>query len=274
MADLFFFLSFCLYLISWIGFIFYFKTLKKEALKYAQLVLLVGFCFHTLFWILKIYQIFTTSLLSFKLLLNFLSWELVFIYFLFTISPIKIYTSGFFLLPLVLIFFLLSLFFPQEVFSPFRPHFKSFWFPLHALTGLISHGFLLFGATTSLMYILQEREIKKKHLGLFFKKLPPLEYLDRVNEKCLYLGFIFLSFAMISGAIWSELAFGNYWRWSPKEIITLILWLIYAVLIHQRILIGWRGKKAAYMFLLGFSIWLISFFVINLFSKGFHTYGS
>jgi len=274
MADLFFFLSFCIYLISWIGFIFYFKTLKKEALKYAQLVLLIGFCFHTFFWILKIYQIFTTSLLSFKHLLNFLSWELVFIYFLFTISPIKIYTTGFFLLPLVLIFFLLSFFFPQEVFSPFSPHFKSFWFPLHALTGLLSHGFLLFGVVTSLMYILQEREIKKKHLGIFFKKLPPLEYLDRVNEKCLYLGFIFLSFAMISGAIWSELAFGNYWRWSPKEVITLILWLIYAVLIHQRILIGWRGKKASYMFLLGFSIWLISFFVINLFSKGFHTYGS
>jgi len=124
------------------------------------------------------------------------------------------------------------------------------------------------------MYILQEREIKKKHLGLFFRKLPPLEYLDKVTEKCLYLGFIFLSLAMISGAIWSEIAFGNYWRWSPKEVITLILWLIYAVLIHQRVLIGWRGKKASYMFLLGFSIWLISFFVINLFSKGFHTYGS
>ncbi|AEH22361.1 cytochrome c assembly protein [Thermodesulfobacterium geofontis OPF15] len=274
MTDLFFFLSFFVYLISFIGFGFYFKSLKKEALKYAQLVLLVGFIFHTLFWVFKIFQIFTTSLLSFKYLFNFLSWELVLIYFLFTILPIKIYATGFFLLPIVLILLLLSYFFPQEIFSPFSPHFKSLWFPLHAFTGLFSHGFLLFGTVTSLMYILQEREIKKKHLGLFFRKLPPLEYLDKVTEKCLYLGFIFLSLAMISGAIWSEIAFGNYWRWSPKEVITLILWLIYAVLIHQRVLIGWRGKKASYMFLLGFSIWLISFFVINLFSKGFHTYGS
>jgi cytochrome c-type biogenesis protein CcsB len=274
MADLFFFLSFCIYLISLVGFGFYFKSLKKEALRYAQLVLLLGFFFHTSFWIIKIYQIFTTTLLSFKDLLNFLSWELVFIYFLFTLSPLKIYTTGFFLLPLVLILFIISFLFPQEILSPFSSHFKSLWFPLHAFTGLLSHGFLLFGVVTSLMYILQEREIKKKHLGLFFKKLPPLEYLDRVNEKCLYLGFFLLSLAMISGAIWSEMAFGNYWRWSPKEVITLILWLIYAVLIHQRILIGWRGKKASYMFLLGFSIWLISFFVINLFSKGFHTYGS
>lgn len=273
MADFFSFLSLCMYLISWIGFGFYFKSLRKEALKYAQLVLLVGFFFHTLFWAIKIYQILTTSFLSFKYLLNFISWELILIYFLFTISPIKIYTTGFFLLPLVLIFLFLSYFFPQKIFSPFSPYFKSFWFPLHAFTGLFSHGFLLFGTIISLMYVLQEREIKKKHLGIFFRKLPPLEYLDRVTEKCLYLGFIFLSFAMISGAIWSEIAFGNYWRWSPKETITLILWLIYAVLIHQRVLIGWRGKKAVYMFLLGFSVWLISFFVINLLSKGFHTYG-
>ncbi len=274
MADLFLFLSFCIYFVSLIGFGFYFKNLKKEVLKYAQIVLLIGFGFHTVFWIIKSYQIFSSSILSFKDLLNFLSWELVFIYFLFTLSALKIYTTGLFLLPLVLLLFFLSFVFPKQMLSPFGPHFKSFWFPVHAITGLLSHGFLLFGVIVSLMYILQEREIKKKHLGLFFKKLPPLEYLDKANEKCLYLGFILLSFAMITGAIWSEIAFGNYWRWSPKEVITLILWLIYAVLIHQRILIGWRGKKASYMFILGFSIWLISFFVINLFSKGFHTYGS
>jgi len=274
MADLFFFLSFFIYTISWIGFGFYFKTLKKEVLKYAQFVLLLGFLFHSIFWIIKIYQIFTTNILPFKYLLNFLSWELVFIYFIFALTPIKTYATGFFLLPLVLLLLILFVIFPQQILSPFSKLFKSFWFPLHAFTGLLSHGFLLFGVVTSLMYLLQEREIKKKHLGFFFKKLPPLEYLDKVNEKCLYLGFIFLSFAMISGAVWSEATFGNYWRWSPKEVITLILWLIYAVLIHQRVLIGWRGKKASYMFLLGFSIWLISFFMINLFSKGFHTYAS
>ncbi len=274
MADLFLFLSFCIYFVSLIGFGFYFKSLKKEVFKYAQIVLLIGFGFHTIFWIIKSYQIVSSSILHFKDLLNFLSWELVFIYFLFALSSLKIYTTGLFVLPLVLLLFFLSFIFPKQILSPFGPHFKSFWFPVHAITGLLSHGFLIFGVIVSLMYILQEREIKKKHLGLFFKKLPPLEYLDRANEKCLYLGFIFLSFAMITGAIWSEIAFGNYWRWSPKEVITLVLWLIYAFLIHQRVLIGWRGKKASYMFILGFSIWLISFFVINLFSKGFHTYGS
>jgi len=273
MLNLSLFLSFFIYLISWIGFGFYFKTMRKEVLKYAQIILILGFFFHSLFWAIKFYKIFSLSILSFRDVLNFISWELILIYFFFSFSPLKIFTAGFFLLPMVLAFFVASSLLPQQIFSPFSPHFKTFWFPIHALTGLLSHGFLLFGVNVSIMYLLQEREIKRKQLGIFFKKLPPLEYLDRVNEKCLYLGFILLSLAMISGAIWSDLAFGNYWRWSPKEVITLILWFIYAVLIHQRILIGWRGKKAAYMFLVGFSVWFISFFMINLFSKGFHTYG-
>jgi ABC-type transport system involved in cytochrome c biogenesis permease subunit len=79
---------------------------------------------------------------------------------------------------------------------------------------------------------------------------------------------------MISGALWSELAFGTYWRWSAKEMITLALWLIYAGMIHQRVLIGWRGKRLAYMFLLGTLLWFFTFFVVNFYFKGFHTYGS
>ncbi|MGC9109480.1 MAG: cytochrome c biogenesis protein CcsA, partial [Caldimicrobium sp.] len=126
----------------------------------------------------------------------------------------------------------------------------------------------------SLMYLLQEREIKKKRFGYFFRKLPPLHSLERIAEKALYNGFLLLTLGIISGAIWSELAFGSYWRWSAKETITLSLWLIYAGMIHQRILIGWRGKRLAYMFLLGGLLWFFTFFIINFYFKGFHTYGS
>jgi len=274
MADLFFFLTFILYFISFVGFGFYFKTLRKDVLKYAQIILGLGFVFHSFFEILRIYSIFLTSTLHFKDIINFLAWCLVLVYFIFAFGRIKIYATGFFLLPGVLLLFLLSFFLPSHITSPFGSYIKNIWFPIHAFSGLISHGFLLFGVITSLMYLLQEREIKKKRLGIFFKKLPPLEYLDRATEKCLYLGFIFLSIAIISGAIWSDLVFGDCWRWSPKQVITFVLWLIYAILIHQRVLIGWRGKKAALMFLLGFGVWLISFFIINLCCKGFHTYVS
>ncbi|RKX60917.1 MAG: hypothetical protein DRP29_01740 [Thermodesulfobacteriota bacterium] len=274
MKDLFYILTLLTYLISWVGFGFYFKTLKKEALRLSQIVLFSGFLFHTLFWIIKGWEFWHTQLLSFKDILNFFSWELVAIYFIFTLSPIKAYTVGFFCVPVILFLLGCSYFFPVKIISPFTQYFKSFWFPIHVFSSLFSHGFLIFGVIISIMYILQEREIKKKRLGVFFKKLPPLNYLDKLIEECLYLGFILLTIGMISGVMWSEIAFGEFWRWSPKEVITLILWLIYAMLIHQRILIGWRGKKAAYMFIVGFGIWFISIFVINLMIGGFHTYGS
>ncbi|WP_022855192.1 cytochrome C assembly family protein [Thermodesulfobacterium thermophilum] len=275
MGDLLFDLYFLVYFISWIGFYFYFKTLKKEALKYAQIVLGLGFFLHTVFWGIKAYEIAVLKILTFKEVLNFLAWGLVLVYFGFSfLSQVKLYTVGFFILPWVIGCLLLSLFFSSGKVSPFSPYFYNLWFPIHGFSGLISHAFLLFGLTTSIMYILQEREIKKKSLGLFYKKLPPLEYLDRASEISLYLGFLFLSISIITGAVWSNFVFGDYWRWSSKEVFSLVLWLLYAVLIHQRVVIGWRGKRSAKMFILGFGIWFLSFFVINLFTKGFHTYGS
>lgn len=271
MKDFFSFLTFITYLISWIGFGFYFKTLRKEALRTSQGVLMAGFFFHTLFWGKRICEIYYSYVLYFNDIVNFLSWQIVIIYFFFAKSKIKAYTLGFFLLPLIIFLLILSYFVPT-LSSPFNPYLKSIWFPLHAIFSLFSHGFLLTGLIVSIMYLLQEYEIKRKKLGLFFKKLPPLDSLDRINERCLYLGFIFLTIGIISGVIWSELYLGSYWRWSFKEIITLILWLIYAMLIHQRILIGWRGKKVAYMFILSFLVWLFSFFVLNLLFKSFHTY--
>lgn len=275
MFLLFIWLAFLVYIVSFIGFFFYFKTLKKEALKYAQLVFLIGFLCHTLFWISRGYEIFLSSLFYYKDVLNFLAWALCLVYLFFTFFiKIKIYTAGFFVIPVVLLLLILYFIFPYQGVTPFSEYIRNFWFPLHGISGLFSHAFLLFGAVCSSMYLLQEREIKRKSLGLFYKKLPPLEYLDRACEKSVYLGFILLSIAMITGAIWNHLIFGIFWRWSPKEILSFILWMIYAIIIHQRILIGWRGRKAAKIFLLGFLIWLISFFVINLFIKGFHTYGT
>lgn len=274
MSLLFFWLSFFVYLISFVGFFFYFKTLRKEALRYTQVIFLIGFSCHTFSWIFKGYEIFLTSIFFYRDVLNFLSWALCLVYIIFSFFiRIKIYTAGFFLIPVVILLMGLHLILPYQGPTPFSEHIRNVWFPLHGFSGLFSHAFLLFGAVSSLMYLLQEREIKRKSLGLFYKKLPPLEYLDRACEKSLYLGFIFLTIAMISGAVWSHMISGTFWRWSPKEIISLILWTIYAVLIHQRVLIGWRGKRAAKMFMLGFLVWLISFFVINLFTEGFHTYG-
>ncbi|MCS7150410.1 MAG: cytochrome c biogenesis protein [Caldimicrobium sp.] len=275
MKSLFLNLVVFTYFISWIGFIFYFRTLEKKALRLSQGILSLGAFFHLsyLFFFLK--ELYEFNSFTFKDVLNLFSFLIVITYFYFSLGKEKAYTLGTFLIPLPISFLILSYFFFQEApISPFVSHVKSLWFPLHVISSLLSHAFLLTGLTSSVMYLLQEREIKRKHLGYFFRKLPPLNSLERISEKALYQGFFFLTFGILSGAIWSEMAFGDYWRWSAKEVITLSLWLIYAGMLHQRILIGWRGKRLAYMFILGSTLWFFTFFVVNFYIKGFHTYGN
>ena len=275
MKSLFLNLTFAVYLISWIGSLFYFKTLEKKAFKITQGILFVGSIFHFFYLLILTKEVYLTSLFSFNDILGLFSFLLVVVYFYFTLGREKAYTFATFFLPFPIFLILLSIIFSKKVpYSPFSPYVKSLWFPIHVITSLLSHAFLIAGLVASTMYLLQEREIKRKHFGYFFKKLPPLQSLERIAEKCLYNGFFLLTLGMISGVIWSELAFGDYWRWSAKEMVSLSLWLIYAGMIHQRVLIGWRGKRLAYMFVIGSLIWFFTFFVINFYSKGFHTYGS
>jgi ABC-type transport system involved in cytochrome c biogenesis permease subunit len=53
---------------------------------------------------------------------------------------------------------------------------------------------------------------------------------------------------------------GSYWVWDPKETWSLITWFIYAALLHGRLTIGWRGKRAAILSIIGFVVLLITFF--------------
>ena len=96
-------------------------------------------------------------------------------------------------------------------------------------------------------------------------RFPSLETLDRINYKCMSYGFPFLTLGIITGSLWAELAWGSYWNWDPKETWSLITWIVYAVLIHNRLAIGWRGRRTAYMMIAGFVSVLITFIGVSFF---------
>jgi cytochrome c-type biogenesis protein CcsB len=80
------------------------------------------------------------------------------------------------------------------------------------------------------------------------------------------------TFAVIAGAIWAENAWGRYWGWDPKETWAFITWMVYACYLHARATAGWRGRKAAYVALLGYSTFLFNYLVVNIWLVGFHSY--
>lgn len=165
---------------------------------------------------------------------------------------------GSFVTPVALLMFGLSAALHGEV-RPLPPILQSNWFWIHALLAFISYAAFTIAAGVAVMYLIQTYFLKKKHFSGLFQKLPPLDIMDDISYRCLAIGFPLLTIAIISGSIWSEKAMGSYWNWDPKQTWSLITWFIYAALLHGRLVIGWRGKRAAILSIAGFVVLLVTF---------------
>jgi cytochrome c-type biogenesis protein CcsB len=160
---------------------------------------------------------------------------------------------------------------PREI-RPLSPVLQSYWLGIHTLLAFLGNAAFAVAFGTGIMYLLQEHYLKSKHTHGLFRKLPSIQVLDEINYKLISLGFPLLTLAIISGALWAETAWGSYWRWDPKEVWSLITWLIYALILHIRLTAGWRGKRAAVLSIIGFLIVLFTFFGVNFLLKSLHTF--
>ncbi|MEX1046318.1 MAG: c-type cytochrome biogenesis protein CcsB [Actinomycetota bacterium] len=102
--------------------------------------------------------------------------------------------------------------------------------------------------------------------------LPPAEVLDRLAYRTIAFAFPIWTFAVIAGAIWAERAWGRYWGWDPKETWSFITWVVFAGYLHARATAGWKGRKAAVVALVGFASLLVTYYVVNIWVVGLHSY--
>ena len=102
--------------------------------------------------------------------------------------------------------------------------------------------------------------------------LPSAATLDRMAYRIIAFAFPIWTFAVIAGAIWAQEAWGRYWGWDPKETWSFITWTIFAGYLHARATSGWRGRKAAVIALVGFVALLITYYAVNLWIVGLHSY--
>ena len=131
------------------------------------------------------------------------------------------------------------------------PALQSRWLYVHTTLAFLGDAFFVIAFAGGVLYLVQERQLKRRHPGAFYHRLPSLDLLDRVNYRSLTIGFPLLTLGIITGAIWAENAWGSYWQWDPKETWSLITWFIYAALVHARLTVGWRGRKAAWLSIVG-----------------------
>jgi cytochrome c-type biogenesis protein CcsB len=180
-------------------------------------------------------------------------------------------SMGAFVAPLALLLVIWAASLPHEI-LPLPPLLRSWWLPIHVLFAFVGDAVFALACCAGVIYLMQERFLKSKRAGGLANRLPSLEVLDEINYRALAIGFPLLTIGIVTGAVWAEYAWGSYWRWDPKENWSLITWLLYAALLHQRLAIKWRGKKAAVMAIVGFGAVLFTFLGVNLLMKGSHTY--
>ncbi|HJU11677.1 MAG TPA: cytochrome c biogenesis protein CcsA, partial [Candidatus Binataceae bacterium] len=148
---------------------------------------------------------------------------------------------------------------------------RSAWLPVHVTLAFLGYALFVLAAGISLVYLVYERRLKIKRLSLIDgERAPSLEKLDRINYHLLGWGFLMLTLAIVSGAIWADAIWGHFWSWEPQESWSLAIWLLYAALLESRLTIGWRGRRAAALTIILFSVLVGSFLGVSLVTPGKH----
>lgn len=244
---------------------------KKKGTSRAVLFLsAIGFLCHTANIIIRYVQGGHIPVTNMHEASSFFAWCIVILFF-FHEYRYKPGLLGSFILPFVFIIMFSSSVFPREI-STISPVLKSYWFGFHVFLAFLGDAAFAMACGIGIMYLIQEKHVKSKKLNTLFLKMPSLQVLDDINHHLITLGFPLLSLAIITGVVWANTAWGTYWRWDPKEVWSLITWFIYALVLHLRLTLGWRGKKAAILSIIGFAIVIFTFFGVTLILKGRHVF--
>ncbi len=102
--------------------------------------------------------------------------------------------------------------------------------------------------------------------------LPDAKTLDTLAYRTIAFGFPIWTFSIIAGAVWAEEAWGRFWGWDPKETGSFFTWVLYAAYLHARSTSGWRGRRAAWIAVVSFAALMVTYYVVNLFVVGLHSY--
>ena len=159
------------------------------------------------------------------------------------------------------------------------PVLQSPWFTIHILAVLFAYASFALAAVLGLTYVLMFKEIRAKHLGFFYTRLPSLRVLDVMNGRAIVVGWIFLTIGVAVGAIWAmqvrsspdpraqAMSLGD-----PKILFAVVCWMLYSFAVYARQAIGWSGRRAAWLSALAFIAVLLNFVPVGYFFTRSHNF--
>ena len=143
---------------------------------------------------------------------------------------------------------------------------------VHMMCSLLSYAAFLVAFVSGVLFLIQERQLKRKRMGMLFHNLPSLDLLDRANFVSIGIGFALLSMGVACGLLSERILLGHWWSRDPKEYLTVFLWSSYLVLWLIRLRATLRGRRVALLSVLGFSLVLFTLLGASYVLSSTHPY--
>ncbi|HEY6212730.1 MAG TPA: cytochrome c biogenesis protein CcsA [Vicinamibacterales bacterium] len=183
---------------------------------------------------------------------------------------------GVFILPLLVALQAIPAFRPGDVVR--SAVLKGPLFGVHVSSLLFAYASFALACVIGVTYVLLFKEIKAKHLGFFYARLPSLQVLDRMNQVAVVIGWVFLTVGLVVGAVWAAQARGSAPQvqamslQDPKIFVALVCWVVYSFELFAARRIGWGGRRTAYLSAVGFAIILLNFVGASYFLTTSHNF--
>ncbi len=259
------------YIIAAIHSILAFVNKRRSLQRVAEWSMAAGFILHTTAliadWVLDGHY----PLFFLRETLSFLAWALVALYSV-VLYRYRTQAIGAFTMPLISVLTFIALLIGSTSGNAPATFSATWLFPIHTTLLIFAYAAFFIVFMASVMYLLQERELKLKTFSAIFHRLPSLSTINELATSAAALGLTLLTLGIVTGMIWSSTRSGQIWHNDPKEIFALLTWLLYFVLTVYRSTANWRGRRAAWLGVVGFVLVLCTFFGAP-FLGGFHVFG-
>ena len=252
---------------------YYFSFLfskRESSAKKGFRIAAIGFLVHTMALLWRTFESGHAPFTNMYESLSFLAWSSILAYIIIE-WKYKIRRAGpYFMLIVIALMALASSPLMSKEVTPLVPALQSYWLWLHVSVTLLGEAFFAIAFITSIMYLVadsKERKGQKAKSGLSAEKL------DSVSYRCIAIGFpLFTLGGLVFGMVWAYKAWGSWWSWDPKETWSLITWFAFALYLHTRVVMGWKGRRSAYIAIIGFLFALFTYFGVNYLLAGLHSY--
>ncbi len=269
--NVLFTITMLLYFASMILYFLFFALKKEQPAKIANIVLTVGFVLHSAALVTRGIGAGRMPLTNQYEFATSFAWGLTLVLLVF-VWKYKFQALAVFAVPVAFLLIGYAAMQSKEV-KELMPALRSNWLAFHVSTAIIAYGAFGVSFAVSAIFLLARRTQQGQKVSTFWQKhIPETDKLDMISYRAVSLGLLFLTFTIVTGAIWAERAWGSYWSWDPKETWSLVTWLIYALYLHLRISRGWKGKAAAIFAVAGFVAVIFTYIGVNTLLPGLHSY--